>query len=204
MKFLTTLSTLFLAFASWTSVAAPSDLTTPPSPDNPDSYIPYMTTLIETARKESGLPFKAMIIDNRTGSILCRGSNNSRSSPLMHGEVDAINNCVSRYGKAMPWQHSTLISTAEPCPMCTGAALWSRIPVIVYGSSIPHLIEKGWSQINLRAYEIAKHSQLGIPKIIGGVLEAQTDALFKQRSTKTRQHSDKIETDHSNRTAIQE
>ena len=168
----------------------------PPSPQVPDSYAPFMKMLIKDSQQGHGLPFKAMIIDSRTGKILCQGNNNSRSNPVLHGEIDAINNCANQYGNAMPWQHSTLISTAEPCPMCTGAVLWSRIPVIVYGTSIPTLIAKGWSQINLRSYEIAKHSQLGKTRIIGGVLKEQTDALFTSRSIHsiTDNKADPIET----------
>jgi tRNA(adenine34) deaminase len=166
-------------------VSAIADPPGPPSPQKPDSYSPYMSELIEEAHQSHGLPFKAMIIDNRNGRILCRGSNSSRTNPLLHGEIDAINNCVDLYGNKMPWKNSTLISTAEPCPMCTGAIIWSRIPIIVYGSSIPDLIAKGWSQINMRAYEVAKHSQLGKPLIIGGVLKEQTDALFPVRNSQT-------------------
>ena len=194
------LSAFIMAFSS---AAAATDQASPPSPHNPDSYIPYMQTLIETANREAGLPFKAMIIDNRDGSILCRGSNNSRSNPLLHGEVDAINSCAMRYGNDMAWQHATLISTAEPCPMCTGATLWSRIPIIVYGSSIPTLIKKGWSQINLRAYEIVKHSAIGKPQVIGGVLEAQTDALFRQRGARTPSHSEHDALTHPAKSAEQ-
>ena len=180
MKTVATIFTVLL-LVSGTLVCRAADQLDPPSPQRPDSYAPYMSSLIEQAQQGNGLPFKAMIIDNRNGKILCRGNNNSRVNPVLHGEIDAINNCASRYGNKMPWSYTTLITTAEPCPMCTGAALWGRIPVIVYGSSIPTLIEKGWSQINLRAYELAKHSQLGEPEIIGGVLEEQTDALFPQR-----------------------
>jgi len=180
---LKTVTTIFTALLLTTGspLCRAADLPSLPSPQVPASYNPYMSKLIEEARQGHGLPFKAMIIDNRDGTILCRGNNNSRANPVLHGEIDAINNCADRFGNKTPWRHTTLITTAEPCPMCTGAVLWSRIPVIVYGSSIPTLINKGWSQINLRAYELAKHSQLGKPQIIGGVLEKQTDALFPQR-----------------------
>jgi tRNA(Arg) A34 adenosine deaminase TadA len=39
-----------------------------------------------------------------------------------------------------------LISTHEPCPMCTGAIIWAKVSEIVYGCSIKDTIKLGWTR----------------------------------------------------------
>lgn len=142
-------------------------------------YEYYMKLLINEARENSvNSPFAAMIIDNRSGAILCKGLNLGTPNPIDHGELEAIASCSDRYGANIRWRNTTLITTAEPCPMCQGAISWSNISKVVYGTSIPFLIRNGWKQIDIRSYEIAKRSRFNRTTIVGGVLEKQTNALF--------------------------
>ena len=54
--------------------------------------------------------------------------------PTAHAEIIAITQAADAIGD---WrlEECTLYVTLEPCPMCAGAILQSRIPVVVYGAT---------------------------------------------------------------------
>ena len=141
-------------------------------------YEAYMEKLVQLARKNPSAPFAAMIIDTETGEILCQGLNYSPQNPTYHGEIVALNHCVDAY----PYKNyagTALITTAEPCSMCASAIVWAGIPEIVYGTSIPFVVEQGWGQIEIRAEQVmAASASFYTGKVVGGVLRAQTDPLF--------------------------
>lgn len=142
-------------------------------------YSRYMRMLISMAKNHPNrAPFTAMIINEQSGKILCTGINNSTTNPVLHGEIAAINHCAEQQ-PTINWSQSTLITTAEPCPMCAGAIIWAGIPRIVYGTSIKTLIKKGWHQISIGATEVAARAPFSKTIIIGGVLRNETDPLFK-------------------------
>jgi tRNA(adenine34) deaminase len=145
-----------------------------------------MKELIADAKeKNPQFPFAAMIIETETGKEICRGVNNSSSNPTLHGEIATINNCVNSYGREnLNWPSLTLITTAEPCPMCQGAIIWAGFGRVVYGTSIARLIEKGWRQIDINSHEMCKRSTFNKPEIIGGILSEETDSLFIDRNIK--------------------
>lgn len=65
--------------------------------------------------------------------------------------------------------------------MCASAILWSSFRECIFGTSIAHLIKKGWSQIKLPAEEVfSKAGLLGNKtRLIGGVLANETDGYFE-------------------------
>lgn len=67
----------------------------------------------------------------------------------------------------------TLYVTLEPCPMCAGAVINARIPVVVYGAKEPVTGSCG-SVLNLFEERYGHH-----PAIYGGVLEEECSALLK-------------------------
>jgi tRNA(adenine34) deaminase len=149
------------------------------------SFIEHkMTELITYAKEKNPLfPFATMVVDTKTGKEICRGINSSASNPTLHGEIAAINNCVNSYAQhGVDWTNLTLITTAEPCPMCQGAIIWAGIERVVYGTSIKHLIDKGWRQIEISSEEVCSRSNFNKPKIIGGMLSNKTDPLFIDRN----------------------
>jgi tRNA(adenine34) deaminase len=145
-----------------------------------------MEELIVYAKKKNPqFPFAAMIVETKSGKEVCRGINNSASNPTLHGEIAAINNCVNSHSRdELNWSNLTLITTAEPCPMCQGAIIWAGVERVVYGTSIQNLIDKGWRQIEINSEEVCSRSNFNKPKIIGGVLANKTDPLFMDRKTK--------------------
>jgi tRNA(Arg) A34 adenosine deaminase TadA len=113
------------------------------------------------------------------GECVAVGANRCEENPVLHGEIDAINRCAAAY-PAFDWSQLALYTTAEPCAMCLSAIAWAGIPAVYYGTSIPHLKNTGWDQIDIRAGEIARLTPFRSMRVVGGILEQECDALFAE------------------------
>ena len=96
----------------------------------------YMKEALIEAKKAFDLgevPIGAVMV--RKGEIIARGHNlrNSKKNPLYHAEIDVIHKSAQIVGD---WrlEDCTLYVTVEPCPMCAGAIVQSRIPKVVFGT----------------------------------------------------------------------
>jgi tRNA(adenine34) deaminase len=137
----------------------------------------YMRRAITCARRVPLLPFGAVIVDRQAGEVLAEGYNRSAENPTWHGEIDAVNRCAAAH-PGVAWERLTLYTTAEPCPMCQGAVAWCGIGTVVFGSSIAYLKRLGWWQIDIPAAEMIARTPFRSCTLIGGVLQAECDALF--------------------------
>lgn len=79
-----------------------------------------------------GGPFGSVIV--KEGQIIGRGHNRVlyKKDPTCHGEMEAIRDACQNLG-SHDLSGCELYTTAEPCPMCLGAVLWSNIRTIYYG-----------------------------------------------------------------------
>lgn len=138
----------------------------------------YMRRAIELAGKVPEVPFGAVIVDRDTGTILSEGWNKTSVNPTWHGEIDAINTLASS-GVCVKEKNLVFYTTAEPCPMCQAAILWTGIETVVFGTSIRSLQRLGWRQIDILAEEVVRRSPAWKCTLIGGVMENECDALFE-------------------------
>ena len=83
------------------------------------------------------VPVGAVVIDAQ-GQVIARGRNQREQlhDPTAHAEVQALRQAAATLGT---WRLDgcTLVVTLEPCTMCAGAALNSRISRIVFGAHEP-------------------------------------------------------------------
>ena len=96
----------------------------------------WMLEAIEEAAKAEALnevPIGAVIV--KDGQIIGRGHNLRETSqdPTAHAEIIAIREASEALG-AWRLLDSTLYVTLEPCPMCAGAIIQSRVKRVVYGT----------------------------------------------------------------------
>jgi len=161
------------------------------SQDNVD-YDALMALAIkeaERAAESEDIPIGCVIIHQNR--IIGRAHNQIEllKDATAHAEMIAITQAESALGD---WRLNdcTLIVTKEPCPMCAGAILLSRIGMVVYGVPAPRDGAAG-SAIN-----ILNNPALGSSvKCIGGVLEEECRWLlqdFFQRVRKKPKRGEEI------------
>jgi len=139
------------------------------------SHEDFMRRAVEIAKGNPKAPFGTVVVDRASGQVVAEGLNRGQENPIWHGEIDAL----SRLGPEIDRSQLTLYTTAEPCPMCQAAILWSGIDQVVYGTSIETLIALGRPQIVMRAEEVATRANFAACALVGGVLEAECDELFR-------------------------
>lgn len=137
----------------------------------------YMRRAIEIAHGNPNAPFGCVIADRDTGEILAEGLNADDKNPILHGEMDAIMRLFDAHPDADP-SGLVLYTTAEPCPMCSGAILWSGIRQVVLGASIQTIKKLGLPQIDLSCEELSRRASFGGFEVTRGVLETECENLF--------------------------
>ena len=143
----------------------------------------YMQRAISLAANVPARPFAAVIVDQASREIVAEGWNKSELNPTWHGEIDAINRLAASPTKTSSLRLA-LYTTAEPCPMCQAAILWSGIETVIFGTSISQLQQLGWKQMDITAEEVVRRSPAFTCEVIGGILEEQCYALFAAASGK--------------------
>ena len=153
----------------------------------PMNHEPYMALALkeaEKALKKEEVPIGAVII--RDGQVIAQAHNlrETRQSATAHAEVLAIEKACKKLGT---WrlEGCILYVTLEPCTMCAGASILSRVDGIVYGAHDP----KGGSFGSLYDLSLIRGFN-HYPWILSGVMEAECSQILKtffsqKRSTRT-------------------
>jgi tRNA(Arg) A34 adenosine deaminase TadA len=100
----------------------------------------------------------------------------TEGDPSKHGEFKALLAAVDRLDSP-DLSGVILFSTCEPCPMCTGLAVWMNVTAIVYGASIADTSQMGKSRILVPAAYIAERSPR-LVEVYGGVLRPDCEGLY--------------------------
>ncbi len=90
----------------------------------------------EAAFREDEVPIGAVIVCD--GRVIARAHNQREQlrDPTAHAEMIAITQAAEAR-QSWRLEGCVLYVTLEPCPMCAGAILQARIPVVVYGATDP-------------------------------------------------------------------
>ena len=144
----------------------------------------YMKKAMAMARWGEGLDEVPVgcVIAGPEGNILSWGYNRRQTDqdPTGHAEMMAIRQAAEKLGS---WrlEGCTLYVTLEPCPMCAGAIIQSRIGRVVYGASDPKGGCAG-SCIDLFGVQGFNH----YPQIQGGILREECAQMLKEYFKKKR------------------
>ena len=89
--------------------------------------------LAKECAEDGGVPVGAVVV--RNGEIVGKGKNHREGAKnaIAHAEIEAISDACKTLGGWRLWD-CTLYVTLEPCPMCTGAIINSRLQRVVYGA----------------------------------------------------------------------
>lgn len=107
--------------------------------------------------------------------------------PTAHAEINAIRAAARKLGDAK-LTGCTLYSTCEPCPMCMGAILWSRIDRLVIGATSGDASASGIGQLNISARFLAQSASSALV-IQEDFLRVECRELFEEW-TRTRDAAD--------------
>ena len=136
----------------------------------------FMNLAILEAKKSNEVnevPVGAIIVMNN--KVISRGHNLSisQNDPTSHAEINALRNAAKKVGNYR-LIGATLYVTLEPCAMCYGAIVHSRIARLVFGAYDAKTGVCG-SSIKLHEQECFNHT----PEIVGGVLEEDCSLILK-------------------------
>ena len=99
-----------------------------------EEYMALALALAREAADAGEVPVGCVIADGE-GRVIGRGRNRREKNcdATAHAEVEAIRQACAALGNWRLEQCSIYV-TLEPCPMCTGAIINSRIPTVVFGA----------------------------------------------------------------------
>ena len=137
----------------------------------------YMTRALELAQRalETGDVPVGCVVADRDGTVIGEGWNRREANgdALAHAEVEAIRAaCAHRGGWNL--HGCSLYVTLEPCPMCAGAIVNARIPVVCYGAKDDKAGCCG-SVLNLFEERFNHH-----PRVYGHILEEECAGLLQE------------------------
>lgn len=139
-----------------------------------EAYMEIALAEADKARHLGEVPIGAVIV--KEDEVIARAYNLRETSqnPVTHAEILAIQKASEVLG-SFRLEECTLYVTLEPCVMCSGAIIMSRIPHVVYGAKDP----KGGtvnSLMNLLGEPRFNHRA----EVTAGVLEEASRAMLRQ------------------------
>jgi tRNA(adenine34) deaminase len=117
------------------------------------------------------------VLSRGDGSVIASGHNeqNRTQNKTAHAEIVTFARAAGK--TPLDARDLIMVSTLEPCVMCTGAAMEAAADTILYG--LPAPADSGTRRV---ACPTSPESQM--PRIIGGILERESRALFEEFLTK--------------------
>ncbi|HZK35960.1 MAG TPA: tRNA adenosine(34) deaminase TadA [Aeromicrobium sp.] len=130
--------------------------------------------LADDASEVGDVPVGAVVL-NADGQIIGRGFNSREADvdPTGHAEVNALREAAAACGE---WrlEGCTLVVTLEPCTMCAGAIVASRIERLVFGA----FDDKGGAVGSL--WDVVRDRRLNHrPEVVSGVMAAESIAKLQ-------------------------
>ncbi len=136
-------------------------------------FMDQAIALAKEAAQEGEVPVGAVVVlgDKIVGTGRNRREKNKNA--LAHAEIEAINEACRTLGGWRLWQCDMYV-TLEPCPMCTGAIINSRIKRLIYGASDCKAGSCG-SVVNL--FELPYNHK---PEIVSGIKKDECAELLSE------------------------
>ena len=140
-----------------------------------EKYMKRALELAEEAFREGEVPVGAVVVKKTTGEIVGEGRNRRETAKnaLAHAEIEAIDQaCRTMGGWRLP--ECALYVTLEPCPMCCGAIINSRIDNVYFGA---YDLKSGSARSVQRMFDLPYNYR---PDVTGGVMEKECSAILSE------------------------
>lgn len=146
---------------------------------NDSFFMRQALILAKKAESDGEVPVGAVVVHN--GKIIGCGCNKRESgkNALAHAEIIAINEACKAIGS---WRlhECEMYVTLEPCPMCSGAIINSRLKRVIFGA----YDDKAGACVSImNMFEYPFNHR---PQIIGGYLEAECKKILSDFFEKLR------------------
>lgn len=143
----------------------------------------WMNVALQEAKRAfdtDEVPVGAVIVHGR--EVIGRGYNQIEQlqDPTAHAEMIAIT-AAANHLNSRRLEDCTLYVTLEPCPMCAGAIVLARIPILVFGSYDPRAGACG-TLFNIVEDRRLNHNV----HVVGGICDRGSEALLKDFFAKKR------------------
>ncbi|MBQ8742268.1 MAG: nucleoside deaminase [Clostridia bacterium] len=141
-----------------------------------DTHIHFMKKALEyacLATESEDVPVGAVVVCD--GEIVSYGYNRREGdkNAISHAEIEAIDKACKRLG-GWHLHRCDLYVTLEPCPMCAGAIINSRIKNVYYGASDSKAGAFG-GLFDMNAFALNHH-----PTVVGGICEEECSSLLSE------------------------
>ena len=142
-------------------------------------YMQEALRLAKEASDDDETPVGAVVVCD--GKIVGRGRNRreKNKNALAHAEIEAINEACKNLGGWRLWKCDMYV-TLEPCPMCTGAIINSRIKRLVFGA---YDYKSGSCQSVVNLFDLPYNHK---PEVIGGFMQEECSSLLTEFFKKLR------------------
>ncbi|MBQ3948500.1 MAG: nucleoside deaminase [Ruminococcus sp.] len=138
-----------------------------------DKYMQRALELARDAYNEGEVPVGAVVVKKSTGEIVGEGRNmrEQAKNALAHAEIMAIDSACKKLGG---WRlpDCAMYVTLEPCPMCCGAIINSRIDNVYFGA---YDYKSGSAVSVQKMFELPYNYK---PEVIGGVMEKECSEML--------------------------
>lgn len=138
-----------------------------------DKYMQRALELAREAYSEGEVPVGAVVVKKSTGEIVGEGRNmrEQAKNALAHAEIMAIDSACKKLGG---WRlpDCAMYVTLEPCPMCCGAIINSRIDNVYFGA---YDYKSGSAVSVQKMFELPYNYK---PEVIGGVMEEECSEML--------------------------
>ena len=143
-----------------------------------------MDIALKEANKAAAIdevPIGCVIVKNNKIIAKAHNKKETNQDPLGHAEIIAIRKAAKKLNN---WrlEGCTLYVSIEPCLMCCGAIIQSRIPLVVYGANDP---KGGAVESSLKAFEAENINHR--PEVIKGVRLEESRKIIKDYFKKKRE-----------------
>lgn len=144
----------------------------------------YMQIALELARQAyeiNEVPVGAIVVKKLTGKIIGKGYNRREidKNPLAHAEIAAIKQAAETLGG---WRllDCDIYVTLEPCPMCCGAIINSRIERVIFGAFDS---KSGSVESIINMFDLPFNHK---PKIVSGIMQKECSEILSDFFTELR------------------